>query len=480
MFRSLPIAAFEGEDLLLLGKEMVALPGSKPEESSIPAGYTYLGQFIDHDLTFDPVSTLQRADDPEALVDYRTPRFDLDSLYGRGPDDQPYLYQTDGVRLRIGFPLADQTDQTGVVPMGYDLPRTADTEIAIIGDPRNDENVIIAQLHSLFMRFHNRIADELDVKDRQACWRVQELVRWHYQWVILYDFLPRIIDPQIYSDVLPHVRGKSEQKDQKEVAAGPPLTPHSDVVRDPPRLRFYKAQHDAFIPIEFSGAGYRFGHTMVRPQYRLNVSQVPGMAGPIPILGPERISSLAGFRRFQSNWIVDWRLFYESSDDPKPQCTLKINTRLANPLGDLPFPFLSPPTSLPQRNLIRGMQLGLPSGQDVAKAMGVEVLEDNEIRLRSGPISSIREDAAPFKNRAPLWCYILAEAEHLHDGHRLGPVGSRILMETFVGLMMADGHSILRQNPLWKPRSVERGGKFGMAELAGMVTEYDKANDARR
>ena len=474
MFRSLPIADFETADLMLLGKEMVAPPGSRPEESSIPAGYTYLGQFIDHDLTFDPVSTLQRADDPEALVDYRTPRFDLDSVYGRGPDDQPYLYQPDGLRLTIGAPLATQGDPA--VPWGYDLPRTIDTELAIIGDPRNDENVIIAQLHSVFMRFHNRMVDELKVTKRLEIGRVQQLVRWHYQWVILYDFLPRVIDPKIYHEVLPQVAVKNGQKNPKNSEAGPPLMPRSNVVQDPPRLRFYKAQREAFIPVEFSGAGYRFGHTLVRQQYRLNMSQNKGVSGPFPILGPDMQDSLRGFGRFQSIWIIDWRLFFEFGDDPKPQRALKINTRLADPLADLPFKFLGPPHSLPQRNLIRGMQLGLPSGQAVAEAMGVEVLDDNQLLVSSVPIKSIGDGV--FCGRAPLWCYILAEAQKLHDGERLGPVGSRILMETFVGLMMADGHSVLRQNPLWKPATVEGGRQFGMAEFVRMATELDKPRPA--
>lgn len=75
------------------------------ENQGINAGYTYLGQFIDHDLTFDPASSLQKQDDPDALVDFRTPRFDLDNIYGRGPDDQPYLYEEDGRLLQLGRPL---------------------------------------------------------------------------------------------------------------------------------------------------------------------------------------------------------------------------------------------------------------------------------------------------------------------------------------------------------------------------------------
>src|SRR2546428_1368524 len=128
-----------------------------PDNPGISAGFTYLGQFIDHDLTFDPASSLQKQDDPDALVDFRTPRFDLDNVYGRGPDDQPYLYQDDGVRMLLGRPLTGNADD----PKTRDVPRNspaAGPKRALIGDPRNDENVIVSQLQATFLRFHNRVA----------------------------------------------------------------------------------------------------------------------------------------------------------------------------------------------------------------------------------------------------------------------------------------------------------------------------------
>src|SRR5262249_53274304 len=134
--------------------------GPDPSHPIIAAGYTYLGQFIDHDLTFDPVSSLQRENDPNALVDFRTPRFDLDCVYGRGPDDQPYLYQHDGVRMPLGRPLPGNNDD----PNTRDVPRNspdAGPKRALIGDPRNDENVIVSQLQGVFLRFHNRVAEVL-------------------------------------------------------------------------------------------------------------------------------------------------------------------------------------------------------------------------------------------------------------------------------------------------------------------------------
>jgi hypothetical protein len=115
--------------------------GPDPEESAIPALYTYFGQFIDHDLTFDPVSVLTQAADPDGLVDFRTPALDLDNLYGRGPNDQPYMYDPDGKHLALGDPLSGEG-----VPDAKDLPRFRGR--ALIGDPRNDENTIVSQLQS--------------------------------------------------------------------------------------------------------------------------------------------------------------------------------------------------------------------------------------------------------------------------------------------------------------------------------------------
>src|SRR6185436_10068402 len=168
MFRTLPPAEHDEEDLEELAKAMVAKDEGEPpnddpdseENSGISAGYTYFGQFIDHDITFDPASSLQKTNDPDALVDFRTPRFDLDCVYGRGPDDQPYLYRDDGRRMLLGRALAGDDDG---LTNKRDLPRNAseegDPERALIGDPRNDENTIVSQLQSTFLQFHNKVVD---------------------------------------------------------------------------------------------------------------------------------------------------------------------------------------------------------------------------------------------------------------------------------------------------------------------------------
>src|SRR2546423_15182979 len=151
MFRNLPPLLPDDKDLEALAHQMVEPEPTGEEDPSgdnpdIPAGFTYFGQFVDHDLTFDPTSQLQRDNDPDALVDFRTPRFDLDSVYGRGPDDLPYLYESNGKKFILGRSLTGSLFDKNV----RDVPRSNPVigeKRAIIGDPRNDENVIISQLH---------------------------------------------------------------------------------------------------------------------------------------------------------------------------------------------------------------------------------------------------------------------------------------------------------------------------------------------
>ncbi len=493
MFRALPPADFGPDDkatihaLTALAAGMLAgheppFDGPDPEEGGIPAAYTYFGQFIDHDLTFDPASSLQKQNDPDALVDYRTPRFDLDNVYGRGPDDQPYLY-SDGLHFILGRPLTGAAHN----PKARDLPRsdpgTGANKRAIIGDPRNDENVIVSQLQGLFLRLHNRFATALG--DFEAA---QRKLRWHYQWVVLNDFLPQIVAPAVLAEVLPHI------------AAG------TDVVTDPPRVKFYHAKDEAFMPLEFSAAAYRFGHSMVRPEYQLNET----LPKPHSIFaGNSNQPNLRGFHEFPAQWAIDWRFFIDlevlgagntTHTDPanrsRLQLAYKIDTSLVNPLGHLPSDIASNPHILALRNLERGWRMRLPSGQAVARAMGVVPLTDDQIIIgkftgadpanpldpadKIGAITDFGQvgGKSVFADNCPLWTYILAEtvAEDVvvatTNGpqtiptRRLGEVGGRIVAETMVGLLLKDSSSYLAQDPRWTPDpALMHGGKFGLREL---------------
>ena len=458
LFRSLPPAAFgasEAENIANLTKLGAAMSsdadpadpkdGKDDEESGIPALYTYLGQFIDHDLTFDPASSLQQQNDPDALVDFRSPAFDLDNVYGRGPSDQPYLYDG-GNAFLLGDPIHGGTD-----PQAKDLPRnSAAVRRALIGDPRNDENAIVSQLQGLSLRFHNRVlADNHGISFEEA----QRLVRFSYQYVILNDFLPRIIHSTVLAQLKTHGR------------------------YDRGKLAFFIPRHNPFMPIEFSAAAYRLGHSMVRPGYQLN-DEVLLPIFPDPPRLPE---GLTGFRVLNPAWALDWGRFidinirnYDGSDADKSkrlQFAYRLDTSLVNPLTKLPQAVVSdPPPSLAARNLLRGWRLGLPSGQRVAHRMGVVPLTDESILIGKAadnpdaPLPSILTVSPVFRNNCPLWTYVLAEAiQHKEpvkipvnenvtiNTPRMGPVGGRIIAEVFLGLMFNDRHSLLTLQPNWQP-----------------------------
>lgn len=199
MFRSL--ATFRQPDELLerLANSMHENTNSSPDNLNIPSGYTYLGQFVDHDITFDPSSNLQRMNDPEGLVNFRTPRFDLDSLYGSGPADEPFQYDENsgGTKLLIGKGrhTGNAEVAAGTVTADDDLPRNEQGR-ALIGDPRNDENTIVSQLHLTFLKLHNKFVDQVSAEQgltgEDLFKEAQKLTRWHYQWVVVHDFLERI------------------------------------------------------------------------------------------------------------------------------------------------------------------------------------------------------------------------------------------------------------------------------------------------
>jgi Animal haem peroxidase len=474
IFRTLPPARFTEDDLRQLALQMVAKDEGAPtpetdtddeENTGISAGYTYLGQFIDHDITFDPASSLDKTNDPNALVDYRTPRFDLDSVYGRGPDDQPYLYQDDGLHFLLGKALTGNPVDGGT----HDLPRNGSSgrRRALIGDPRNDENVIVSQLQGIFLRFHNALVDYLKGTDA-TFGDVQRFVRWHYQWVILHDFLPTIIGPEMLYSILPHLKsGKS-------------------ITEDRPQLRFYNPRNDPFMPVEFSVAAYRFGHSMVRPIYRLNTTLADRFV--IFSLDPT-VPNLTGFGEFPSDRAIDWRLFFDFGNHPEEfsinriQPAYKIDSSLVNPLGHLPPVIAAQVPSLAERNLLRGWRMGLPSGQAVARQMELSPISDDDLRV--GKANKADHDTNPrlvdlsprFKDNAPLWYYILAEAQQqfVDDGTpiHLGDVGGRIVGEVFVGLLLGDKHSFLNQDATWKPfHDFQNNGEFGIADL---ITQAQKA-----
>jgi hypothetical protein len=483
LFPDLIGAGFAQTDLELLAHAMTVQQEEPEQEAEddpeenpgVPAAYTYLGQFVDHDLTFDPISHLREtlsAAQLEELVDFRTPRFDLDNLYGRGPDDQPYMYDDDGIHLLPGERMSGDPFDPGAV----DLPRGPSGR-ALIGDPRNDENRIVAQLHAIFLRFHNEVADRLGRKKKNVSFKeVRDQVRWHYQWVLVNDFLRKILQQQTYDSVFSN---------------------RYSPVTTIPRLRENDLE---LMPVEFSVAAYRFGHSMIRPQYRLNSM----IERPIPIFSdhPDDFTAdLGGFRPIPPGWAIDWRFFINlghdagpaaggpqsSTDAPKQQLSYKIDTSLVHPLGNLPSRIAKDPSNLALRNLMRGATFELPSGQQVARALGMEPLTDSQLVIGKAIVQnpeppSITDVAPGLAGNAPLWAYVLSEAQVMswrnHSAGpvtnvtpiRLGPVGGRLVAEVFASLLRGDRTSYLYAKPRFEPvADFAPGGTFGLAELINVA-----------
>jgi hypothetical protein len=385
------------------------------------AGVTFFGQFLDHDMTMDRVSRLGFPTPPITSPNARTPFFDLDSVYGGGPSDDPDLYDpADPIKFRI---------ESG--GQFEDLPRDPITKQAFIADPRNDENMIIAGLHAAFLLSHNHAVDLIrsqnpSIPYNDAFFQARRLTLWHYQWMILHEFLPHVVSQSVIDDVL--INGR----------------------------RFYRPlPNDVFIPVEFQ-ITYRFGHSMVRPSYRANLHGDNGQPFFGMIFDPAGENSvdpidLRGGARAPRRFI-GWQTFFDFggalSADVRPN--KRIDTKISTPLFHLPLgailsnPAGTPPTSLMQRNLLRTLTWGIPSGQSIASQMGIPPLSNTEL-------AELRPIRASFVESTPLFYYILKEAEVREDGLRLGPVGGRIVAEVFIGLLQLDPESYLHVQPYWLP-----------------------------
>ncbi len=429
MFGFLPPAELDPDALEQIAAAMIAAAGHSTENPRIPAGFTYLAQFIDHDITFDPTSRLGRDNDAHELVDFRTPRLDLDSVYGSGPLDQPFLYDWTtephpGVRLLVGG-----------TPDCPDLPRNQDHR-ALTGDGRNDENLIVSQLQLLFLRAHNALVERaLGDHPQWPAARVfeeaQRQLRWHYQWVVLHDFLPALAEGQL-----------SQVFMEREI--GPPVI----------NRRFFRFRERPFVPLEFSAAFYRFGHSMVREDYAINDEHLS-----VGILHPSAASplDLSGFRPLPAELQIQWTRFF----GPAAQRSMRIDASLTEALTSLP----PDGAALMRLNLERGRALGLPAGRDVVRAMGFRVVSDDN--LLAGLPALDPKDHRALLDATPLWYYVLREAD-VRGGdpdQHLGPAGAQIVSEVLVGLIEADPGSYLRQAPQWKPELPHAGPGFTMADL---------------
>lgn len=492
--RLLPADPLQPDEVKLKALAAVDIMGDQPDSPTdfpdpeenlyVPAGYTYFSQFIDHDLTFDTTSSLDITDN-KAFTNRRTPAFDLDCVYGTGPDAAPYMYDK-GIRLFEGD------------TPGEDLPRM--NKRAVIGDPRNDENSIVCNIQMAFIRFHNKVVDELVARGRapEGTRMLFEMarneVRWTYQRIIVDDLLPRIICNEA-------LQAFEVRRDPNQMGLS----------RNEAAYALFTADRRGAIPLEFSGAAYRFGHSMVRTGYRLN-SEFKALIFALPTQPKD--SSLVGFEPLPKEHIIsDWSLLLPDPNgssmssvpgqkdtlnnigsDAKPepgrlQYAYRIDTTIVNPLAFLPHAVSGGDgDNLGARNLLRGRKFQLPSGQAIATALGFTPLEAKYLVTRDkktgGKTAQTYVHIDPeLCAKTPLWFYILAEAQSplvkwwfdqatgtpkssppsfsedqltaaaSATATQLRGVGARIVLEVFHGLLDADSTSYRNHDAAasWNP-----------------------------
>jgi heme peroxidase len=429
-------------------------------DGQIAAGFTYLGQFIDHDLTFDKTLLIEDADvSPADLEQARSPSLDLDSLYGVGPQDpgSAMFYEADGIHLKTGA-------AAGAPSTGFDLPRVgsgppAAARKAVIADERNDENLAVAQTHLAFIRFHNRVVDTVaaSVPQAQRFNAARRIVTKHYQWMIRTDYLPKICAPGVVTNVF------NQGRKAFEVGAPPNSTPT--------------------MPVEFSVAAFRLGHSMIRAQYSWNAGfpgatltqlfQFAGLSGDLG--GPAQT-------QLPSVWIADFRRLFNFGAPgvnrpdlvvpaAKFNKAMRIDTKLVNPLRMLPVVSdPAPLNNLAFRNLERAKMVKLATGQQMAtflKSKGVTLTKLTNTQIRDGnngadlaALDATQRNALLAKT--PLWFYILREAE-LNQGKLTG-VGARIVAETFHRAMEGSKFSIVRDKT-FRPSLGPNNTTFRMVDL---------------
>lgn len=473
MFPTLPPMAAPDAPLEELARAMVDDDAASGDNPHIPAGFTYLGQFVDHDLTLDTTPLAQQIADPTATENFRTPALDLDSLYRDGPGLSPQLYGRGndtpygpGNKFLMGMTLPSP-GQNVPDPLPNDLPRNR-VGRALIGDERNDENLAVAQTHLAFLKFHNAVIDHLtaerpDLEGSDQFAEARRIVTWHYQWIVLYDWVERLTEEGLI-----------------------------DRIRHDGR-RFYRFKKTPYMPAEFSGAAYRLGHSMVRQSYDFNrvfreggltpatfnfLFGFTGKSGAIvgDLVDDPNVGDTPGIpggklHGLPGNWIIDWRRFYDFSvAGVTPNASRLIDTRLASELLNLPgetgiFAVLA------YRNMKRGVQLGLPSGQAIALHAGLPVMSPDDV---AGGAGGDVARAHGLHESTPLWYYILREAELFHGGQRLGPVGALIVAETMLGIVHGDHNSFLWQRSNWSPELPAReAGNFRMTDMIDFIAQFE-------
>ena len=400
MFPELPSLSADQEFLFALGRVGGLCDCGEPNDFAetlgcVAAGWPFFGQFVGHDITADRSAPKPHVD-PTQLRNARSPRLNLEYLYGDGPVGHPFLYQReDSAKLLTS-------------PEGRDVLRNAEGT-AIIGDPRNDSHLLISQMHLAFVRAHNAFVERVrysGVSEPEVFPAAARQLRWHYQAAIIDEFLPSLIGEGMTNELLTD------------------------------GARFFRPEHETFIPLEFADAAFRYGHSQIRHRYVLNER---GESFPI-------LPDLIGFRPVPPERTVDWAYFFDHEGSATAQRAKRIDGRLVRALIKLPVAMAGQTEideyhSLAVRDLERGQGTGLPSGEAVARRLGETPLSADEVGAA----------ATGWRAETPLWYYILREADVKCAGNALGPVGARIVGEVLIGLLDCDPSSVRFAPNDWQP-----------------------------
>ena len=417
-------------------------------QGTVPAGFTYLGQFVDHDLSFDETQLMENVDiPPGTIVSARSPRLDLDCLYGVGPQDPgSAVFYTDGLHLKTGA-------AGGAPGQGFDLARETPGP-ATIPDRRNDENLAVGQIHLAMIRFHNRVVDTLPpaIPPAQRFQEARKIVTKHYQWMLRTDYLPRICAPSIVTKVF------SQGRKIHEVGVAPTSLPK--------------------MPIEFAVAAFRLGHSMVRADYRWNKHFEGASLGDLFAFSGLN-GGLGPGSPLPSVWIADFRRLFNFGQAGRQDLVvpatkfnraMKIDTKVVNPLRTLPGNDPVPRNNLAFRNLTRANIVKLATGQQMITFMRNKGLTPTKLtaaQVRDGNGGAELSGLTQAQRNAvvantPLWFYCLREAEF--NNGKLGPVGSRIVAETFHRAMEGSNFSIVRHTA-FRPSLGPNNTTFRMVDL---------------
>lgn len=429
MFKHLPPAYTRPDILAAIGRKDGPMDGKskKVRTASVPVGMIFFGQFVDHDITLDASTTFDSViDNPGEIANVRTPTLDLDCIYGLGPEAQPYLYSQSGVFAGAKLLTGEDNPAQGNLHE-HDLLR-GPNDRAIIGDPRNDENRIISQIQLAIIRFHNHVAekiranhDDFGFAEAPGGHELYEAARrtttWHYQWAVVNDFLAAICGRPVVERIL---------------GCG----------------RRHYCGHTPFIPVEFSVAAYRFGHSMIPMEVQTRKGEdALELFGTKLGRGFDKVSDPEA--------VVDWHELLFTDANRQVERAQKLDTKLAGDLLALPF-ITDAENSLATRNLLRGNAFLLPGGEKVAADIGCD---QNQIDKVLKKVADLHGDLGA--DGIPLWLYLLAEAEVIGraetptknlPGEGLGPVGATIVAEVIIGLLEHDDHSYLGANRNWGPR----------------------------